>query len=166
MSYSLQPDGKLEHHQTIETTGNTLDVAVTDGLEIIISVDTAHEAASVVSYANDGEATSTRRLLEAFELTASSNGNAVETEKGSMVWLPSQLTGKLEGAVGQINDLPEIPQSPKLGRPSQRKGNYSLLGEFLYGLENLRKKRGAAAAEGEADDESLLAEEVPEEARL
>jgi hypothetical protein len=70
-------------------------------------------------------------------------------------WERSSLAMLLNSAVTVTHDV-ELPS----GDQSKGQGTYSVLGEQLYGLENLRKKRGEQAieAEEEADEGAPVAQ--------
>lgn len=156
LSYTINSEGKLSLRQTMELSGNVLDVAVLPSQQsLVVSLDAAHVSGSTLSY-DTSSAASTPSLV-AFELEVSGDNAS---------WKPSKLSDTLTSAVAQINDVPDVPDVSSSGRQG-RKGAYSPLGEFLYGLENLRKKRGMDAQEAEEDEgEEVLPEgEVPPEVK-
>ncbi|ETN43629.1 uncharacterized protein HMPREF1541_02788 [Cyphellophora europaea CBS 101466] len=143
--YSINAEGKITPSQKLEMDGNILDVAALEAppntSSIAVSIDTAHGAGSTASYMPD---TATKRdPVTVFRLESHENG-----EK----WVPSEQPPTMRTAVAQVGELPGIPEANSSGRLDRRKGPYSPLGEFLYGLENLRKKRGDAAQDPEEDD--------------
>lgn len=140
----------------MELSGNVLDVAVlSDQRSIVVSLDAAHVSGSTLSYSTDSAASSPP--LVAFEMDTSGDG---------ATWKPLRLSDTLLSATAQIDDIPDVPEVSNNARQG-RKGAYSPLGEFLYGLENLRKKRGMDAQEADEDDgeEALPEGEMPPEVR-
>ncbi|RMZ87528.1 hypothetical protein DV736_g5249, partial [Chaetothyriales sp. CBS 134916] len=143
LSFSLGTNGRLNLHQIIETNSNVLDLAsLAERDLIIISLDTAHEKGSTRSF--KAESSSENGSLEAFELET--------TQKGWVVWKPADIVQRLNAAIAGIEDRPVVIEAERTER-QRAKSDYSALGEFLYGLENLRKKRGQTAEDVEAEAE-------------
>lgn len=156
LSYTINKEGRLSLRQTMEVSSNVLDVAVLPSQQsVVVSLDAAHVSGSTQSYDTDSAASTP--LLVAFELEVSGDNTR---------WKPSKLSDTFKSAAAQINDIPDVPDVSSGGRQSRR-GAYSPLGEFLYGLENLRKKRGMDAQEAEEDEgeEALPEGEVPPEVK-
>jgi hypothetical protein len=77
-----------------------------------------------------------------------SEGNG---EQRDLRWMPSELTASLSASLTAGTFA-----VPELASQTNPKATYSVLGEFLYGLENLRKNRSG----GEATEE-LVQDDVP-----
>ena len=102
-------------------------------------------------------------FFETFELFSNisldTNGSAHRPEEeiapSELRWERSSLAMMLNSAAsgGEQAELP-------MEAPSKSKDTYSTLGESLYGLENLRKKRGWNAAE--AEEEEVAEEVIPD----
>ncbi|KIW14818.1 hypothetical protein PV08_07603 [Exophiala spinifera] len=150
--YNLTHQGKLQHHQTIELGGNALDVAVGPALwEMVVSIDTVHKPGSVKEVKQDAVPNSD--FFETFSLfsnlTENTNGTAPKDDDPApeLRWERSSLAVLLNNAVpdSEASDLP-------LEDDSKGKSTYGTLGEQLYGLENLRKKKGDQAVDAEEED--------------
>ena len=153
LSLVLDADGKLRHHQILRVSGNVLDVAeACDEKLIIVSLDSAHVVGSTKVL--DIDRSQANEMLVAFELVG-------EAMSGSE-WRPAQIAGALNVATNQLESMSDVPQPENVER-QRSKGEYSQLGEFLYGLENLRKWRGRAAGEAEGDMDDDEAPETIEE---
>lgn len=158
--YILTQTGLQSGHGTINLSGNVLDVVCLDERkQILVSIDTVHRPCSMKSYRSQPEQASGQ--LQAFNLDINEK-HITTTEK--FRWSEVDLPANFEKI---IETLPEAPTSPH-NDDTVYKGYekiFSPLGEFLYGLENLRKKQGAAAAEAEAAEEAEDAEplEMPVE---
>lgn len=151
LSYNLTNEGKLQHHQTIELGGNALDVAVGPALwEIVVSIDTVHKPGSVKEI--KPEATPKSDFFETFSLFSNraedANGTAPADEQPGpeLRWERSSLAVLLNNAVPIFEKL-DLPQEDD----SKGKGTCSTIGEQLYGLENLRKRRGEQAVDAEEE---------------
>jgi hypothetical protein len=158
LSYSVDVAGKLGLEQVIALHGNALDVAVlADQQSIIVSLDTAHIPNSTMILKSTQESES-KQFFRSFKL---------EVSNTSSQWAETDLLNGLTGKSAELRDLPSIPDAipeAQKGR-SDRKGPYSPLGNFLYGLENLRKKRDFADPDADEEDgeEPLPASELPPE---
>lgn len=128
----------------IPTLGNVLDVTRIDGGRIAVAIDTVHESGSYKSYRPDlGRGSQSIVLFHRQELGEE--------------WQRQSMKFDLEPVVKDIS----VNEQEREGNESQQEKIYSLLGEFLYGLGNLRKWRGKGAEEedDEADqDQEILAE--------
>ena len=105
----------------------------------MVSLDTAHAVGSVKTLNTDP---SIEEMLVAFELVG-------ETLQGSK-WQPSQIAESVS-AVNELDTIPDVLQMDHTERQKSR-SDYGPLGEFLYGLENLRKRRGQVGDDGEDDE--------------
>ncbi|EXJ82435.1 hypothetical protein A1O3_06248 [Capronia epimyces CBS 606.96] len=152
LSYGLTEEGRLRHHQSLTLGGNVLDVGIGPALwDIVVSIDTVHKPGSmrVIRPAETAET----EVFETFELFSDhpSHENGVsEFEKVDGVdlrWEKTSLAILLNEAAlhGEMADVPTEG-------PSKAQTTYSALGESIYGLENLRKKRDSQAQEDEAEE--------------
>lgn len=117
---------------------------VADQQAIIVSLDTAHLPGSTLSIHAASDASTPK--LQAFRL---------HHTNGIASWIPfDEQSSGLSSAVAQVSDLPELPASVVEGSRgrSDRKSPYSSVGNFLYGLENLRKKRDFTGRDAEDED--------------
>ncbi|KAK4943802.1 tRNA (guanine-N(7)-)-methyltransferase non-catalytic subunit trm82 [Elasticomyces elasticus] len=154
LSYNLTDQGELQHHQTLQLGGNALDVAIGPALwEIVVSIDTVHKPGSMRDVGSEEVPKSD--FFETFELFSNISKDAqgtdqpVESPAGrDLRWERSSLAMLLNDAVTVSDDI-ELPVEDL----AKAKGTYSVLGEQLYGLENLRKKRGEQAIQGEEEAE-------------
>ena len=142
---------QLEYQQTILLSGNVLDVAVrfSDSVQAYVSLDNVHEPGSMLT---QDSRTENRELIITLEMDGTTGQ-----------WSACEDGFKCHTSVhSHVVELVPDPQD-QTARSSRARGEYSSLGEFLYGLENLRKKRGIYA---EDVDESVEAtdEVVPENA--
>ena len=147
LSLTLDLGGKLSYHQTVAVSGNVLDVAQAQGQNLlIISLDPAHEVGSMKAF-DTGESLLNETMV-AFKL-----GKQFD----KLEWLPAGIAEPLNAAIIQLENMSEVLETESSER-QRSKGDYSSLGEFLYGLENLRKRRGQALedAEDEVDDDVLI----------
>jgi hypothetical protein len=178
-------DGALELQQTVPLSGNVLDVAVDMPLDsdtrrtyIFVSLDTAHAAGSMLEPATSKTSKVVKALGTADEtlgtgiqmLYTKSSGSKSPDGKQDQYLRECHMTGKLNAMLRDIEGRPTMKLADSNGKavPGEeggkgqsrggRKGAYSQIGEFLYGLENLRKKRGAAAAADDPEGEDAGAE--------
>ena len=170
MSYDIADDGRISRGDIESTAGNVLDIVdIRDGTDstdvslpqadqpgpaIIVTFDTAHRPGSTLDY---------RGSNDRYMIPMAVYG---KTKDGYGGWqLDARRTSRLCDALGKVRDTKPVFNSPASGTGGRqvRKGPYSPLGEFLYGLENLRKKRGGAAVDGEDDGEGGVEAEGPME---
>lgn len=113
---------------------------------IIVSLDFAHNGGSVKDLDTSPE--DEQLLLVAFDLVEQEGHSSWSKHEEFTYTLSSMIT-----RAENLENRPEVTQHDA-SQQQRSKGAYSPLGEFLYGLENLRKRRGTAAddAEGEADE--------------
>ncbi|KIW76600.1 hypothetical protein Z517_09044 [Fonsecaea pedrosoi CBS 271.37] len=167
LSYSINQDGHLKHHQTLTLGGNVLDVTVGPAMwAIVVSIDTIHKPGSIQVLRP--EETPAAEAFETFELFSnlpiddiSTNNNLLGDFNGSeaeLRWETSSLAMLLNSSARDCGR----GTLPSDGR-AKDKGAYSAAGEMLYGLENLRKKRGQAEADAE-EEAGGGAEGVPADA--
>lgn len=142
--------------QMIQLAGNVLDVAVAEaGSFILVSIDTIHQPSSMKARRNaplnQEDAISCFALRDGIRLVAKSEKSTVQEEgEVQLLWTRSALPGTDKAfACKPVMAVIEPEEGGKQNKPYS---NYSKLGEFLYGLENLRKHRGQEDVE--ADEES------------
>ena len=68
----------------------------------------------------------------------------------NLEWTPASIAGPLNAAIMGLENMSEVVERGS-SQQQRSKGEYSSLGEFLYGSENLRKRRGQAADDVEDD---------------
>lgn len=125
----------------VDLPGNVLDVAcMPEQQTIVVSTDNVHKPGSVKQMRTDlaplGES------VISFQLTCKHVTEGNGAERG-LWWKRSDLSAPLSACLTLGTFL-----IPELATQLNAKATYSVLGEFLYGLENLRKNRsGAEAAE-------------------
>ena len=149
LSFQASPDHELTIHQTIPLEGNVLDVAVIEEKQmILVSIDNVHEPGSTKE-SRIGPETVPATVHE-YELVASDSTAKYQ----QMEWM---ATSKLivDEAIWQERNL---DLGMKSFTRAKGRGVYSELGEFLYGLENLRKNRGDIAIEEVAPDSDVQEE--------
>lgn len=129
LSFYFTQEGRLQYRQNIPLGGNVLDVTVNMEKHItaIVSIDNVHVPGSMLKQRTE---TSQSDAIITFELDST-----------SLQWSRSATGFTLTS--GDVQELQEVPSenSTQAARSSRARGEYSTLGEFLYGLENLRKKR-------------------------
>lgn len=159
LSYHLSEKGRLKHHQTLTLAGNVLDVSIGPALwDIVVSIDTVHKPGSVrVIRPEETPATEAFETLELFSNLSGEQSGPNETEPGvgepELRWEKTSLAMLLNEAASNS----KTSEAPSEAPPKSR-GTYSALGENIYGLENLRKKRGSHGQEDEAED---IGDEIP-----
>ena len=153
LSYVLRKDGTLHHQQTVKLSGNVLDVTHAHEEKLImVSLDSAHAVGSMKSMERDSSIGN--EMLVAFEMIGQTLNDTILR--------PAKIVESLNLAISDLSGMPDVPR-PDNVQGKRSRGEYSFLGEFLYGLENLRKRRGAAAADdGEGDDDADEPEDVAE----
>lgn len=150
---------------SLQFAGNVLDVAVGEaGRFIVVSIDTVHQSGSMKSRRN--ELLSQEEAIVCFTRcdephTLASNIITAKQGEGRVqsLWTRSPLPS-LDTALAGENLMAAIEPEEGQHKPHKR---YSKLGEFLYGLENLRKQRGQedpeANEEAGADENGAIYEE-------
>lgn len=150
----LDDDGKLLHHQTLTLAGNVLDVGIgPTQWEIIVSIDTVHGLGSLKTFAQ--WETPAPPMFESFKFPFVPGSIAQREDHVKLQWERTSFARQLNDAASKIQRA-EIPVEPA----TESTGTYSVLGEMLYGLENLRKKRWQELAN--ADEEEPLEEVIAE----
>ena len=143
--------------QIIQLAGNVLDVAVAGaGRLILVSVDTIHQPCSMkarrVELLNREEAIICFALQDITQLGTTHESAFVQEEHEVLpIWTRSTLPVIAKALVCE-------PVIASVGLEEEKKHRthnyYSKLGEFLYGLENLRKQRGQEEIEAEEEPET------------
>ncbi|KAF7170900.1 hypothetical protein CNMCM5623_003366 [Aspergillus felis] len=120
LCFTLESDGSLKAQNSIQASGNVLDLTVpTEGSSIVVSVDTVREAGSTQEWRTAAPSPST--LVEAFRLKPASDG---------LDWEPTSDT-----ITAQINSEGTSEISADLAEKHKKE-----LNDSLYSLGNLRKK--------------------------
>lgn len=140
-----------------------LDVGVGPSLwEIIVSVDTVHTPGSMKAIRP--EEVPNTQFFETFELFSNLSQDPDQevvsedaTPEMDLRWESSSLAMFLNQAAAEV-EKGQLPSETS----SKDKGAFSVAGEILYGLENLRKKRGQAAMEAEQEEAGDEAEVIPD----
>lgn len=162
LSYMLTENGHLKHHQTITLGGNVLDVGIGPALwEIVVSIDTIHTPGSIKTLRTEdippAEAFETFELFSS--LSSETNGSSSQkqvVDRPDLNWERTSLAMLLNSASLSCQRIAVASSTS-----SREGGPYSTLAENLYGLENLRKKRGPNAVEAEEEN---VEETAPAEA--
>jgi tRNA (guanine-N(7)-)-methyltransferase subunit TRM82 len=161
LSLEWSSDQELVYHETVELPGNALDVVVLQGLQtILVSTDNVHIPGSVKRVRVDSDSARLGDSLVSFKLTNEDDLNGQNRAERNLRWA---LCGPIAPETRTLtfgSFVPEVVRQPN------DKATYSVLGEFLYGLENLRKNRSVAeVAEETLHDDALHVEEVVDEMR-
>ena len=164
MSYSLTDTGQLKHHQTLTLGANALAVGIGPALwEIVVSIDTVHRPGSMKVL--DSEEVPKTEYFETFELFSNLPDDASigpsggeDAPEADLRWETSSLAILLNSAASSCakGELPSEPAKDK------NRSAFSPAGEILYGLENLRKKRGQAAVEAEQEEAGVEEAVLPD----
>lgn len=79
---------------------------------------------------------------------------AFTLDPSSGQWQPADILSNLIGSNEQLRDLPDVPVTTQASRSGRgdKISIYSPLGNFLYGLEHLRKKRDFTGPDAEDED--------------
>lgn len=162
MSLEVSPSHGLVHHQTINLQGNVLDVVFMEAKQaMVVSMDNVHEAGSVKIPRTDPLGVG--NSLVAYQLGPENSEAYKSSSRGSepQRWRLSDYTEALFDTI--VFEKDDFPKTDFIGQTNP-KATYSALGEFLYGLENLRKNRsGHEAGEngaGGQDDVEVPAEDA------
>ncbi|KAK2765337.1 tRNA (guanine-N(7)-)-methyltransferase non-catalytic subunit trm82 [Arachnomyces sp. PD_36] len=124
--FSFGLDGVLTPCPPIQLSGNVLDVTCLRDSTIIVSIDNLHEPSSTKTTRTKPESPQT--LLQAFKLTMGKEAlDSVPVLGPTTTSISSQGTG----------DFFSLSEDEK-SKADKRKA----LGDLLYGIENLRKRRG------------------------
>ena len=143
--------------QIIQLAGNVLDVAVAEARRVIfVSIDTIHQPCSMkarrVELLSKEEAIICFALQDITQLGTTHESALVQEEHEVLpIWTRSALPAIVKALVCE-----PVIASVSLEEEKKHKthNHYSKLGEFLYGLENLRKQRGQEEMEAEEEPET------------
>jgi hypothetical protein len=161
LSLEWSSDQELIYHETVELPGNALDVVVLQGpLIILVSTDNVHIPGSVKRERVDSHSARLGDSLVSFKLTNKDDLNGQNRTERNLWWAPCGPIAPETRSLAFGSFVPEVVRQPN------DKATYSVLGEFLYGLENLRKNRSVTdAAEEPLHGDALPVEEVVDEMR-
>ncbi|KAJ9655088.1 tRNA (guanine-N(7)-)-methyltransferase non-catalytic subunit trm82 [Neophaeococcomyces mojaviensis] len=141
---------ELRHVQTLNLDGNALDVVdLREQHAVVVSIDSVHKPCSVKEYRDeDGRDVDpvqifTLRPEQLHEVEAEIFG--VRLERNANL-----VSFRMDGI--SIESLSNKREATGYNQDKGHEKMYSVLGEFIYGLENLRKRRGKATDEEEDDD--------------
>jgi hypothetical protein len=125
--------------------------------EIVVSIDTVHRPGSVKTLRP--EEIPALEMFETFELSSNQSDANGSTGRGEA---NNELRWDRSSLAMLLNDAASVTERVEISAeaPPQSRGTYSTLGEMLYGLENLRKKRGQETAD--ADEEEPLEQAIAE----
>jgi tRNA (guanine-N(7)-)-methyltransferase subunit TRM82 len=143
--------------QIIRLAGNVLDVVVAEaGRLLLVSIDTIHQPCSMKARRN--EPRSQAEAIVCFALQEDVRGEAaneppVVLEEGKVLplWTRSSLPAIDKALACELVTAEVEPEEE--GKRHKPHSVYSKLGEFLYGLENLRKYREQEDLEGDEEPE-------------
>jgi tRNA (guanine-N(7)-)-methyltransferase subunit TRM82 len=134
LNFHVDGSGQLQHRQTITLDGNVLDVSLishSPTVTALVSLDNVHNPGSMV---REKEGGTDRRMI-----------TAIEFDRNDLLWHAQRGTFEIKSQdIEEQGDFPAAHLAQAAGS-SRARGEYSSLGDFLYGLENLRKKRGVQA---------------------
>ena len=143
LSLEWSSDQRLAYHQTVELAGNALDVVVfQEKQSIVVSTDNVHVPGSVKHVRT--ESMPPGNSVVSFELVYNNDLDGQDETQRDLSWKPSDLISPI--ARQSLSPAFGTSLSPQLIRQPNVKATYSVLGEFLYGLENSRKNRNVAEA--------------------
>jgi hypothetical protein len=161
LSLEWSSDQELVYHDTVELPGNALDVVVLQKLQtILVSTDNVHIPGSVKRVRVDSDSARLGDSLVSFKLTNKDDLNGQNRTERNLWWATCVPIATETRSLAFGSFVPEAV------RQLNDKATYSVLGEFLYGLENLRKNRSVTeAAEEPLHGDALPVEEVVDEMR-
>lgn len=143
--FELRDAQNADTIKVIPTTGNVLDVTCIDSKTIAVAVDTVHQSGSYKVYRPDlGHGSQSIELYNRTKLGED--------------WQKQSMNFDLEPIVKDIS----ASKQDKEGNGSKQEKIFSPLGEFLYGLGNLRKWRGKGGEDEDDEvdqDQEILAEQ-------
>lgn len=135
-------DYDISYNQTLKLEGNVLDVTVLGGHDqIAVCVDTVHKSGSHKELRSDEETIASVQIFALSSVLVTANGRQT-----------SSILPVLDRDVEIDTVLPQEPDKSHVpnGDAKQQRGwerSYNSLGELIYGLENLRKRRGTGEDE-------------------
>ena len=157
----IELDGRLTSVVTTSTRGNVLNIAVdTEATKIFVSLDTFHRPGSTKEVLPQAQHI---RPFQVFQYQQEEGGVA-SGHREQPTWLELDSTALNSSSSSEMQTMAEADADVVKGADKKKRGDArQMLSEFLYGLENLRKRRCFASAE---DDDQAEAEveagETPE----
>lgn len=144
---------ELVHMQTFKLEGNVLDIAQVQGTDVLaVSIDTIHKSGSFKEYRIEAE-----EIVPGIQFLSMKGAEIVVDDtvlKGVYLERHSTILP------WSLNPSPYMP-GQGLGAEGESENKtksidkaYSPIGEFVYGLENLRKRRGKTAEDDEEEEEA------------
>lgn len=142
---------ELVHTQTFKLDGNVLDVIHCKGQDILaVSIDTTHKSGSYKEY----------RIASEQDMPGI---QFLNMKRADIIVNESTIQGLYLERSDSISpwDIEKLPPSSSPEDTSKTENDaklktyersYSTIGEFIYSLENLRKRRGKAAEEDEDEE--------------
>ena len=149
---TIDADGRIISVITTSTHGNVLDLAVdTEAAKIFVSLDIFHLPGSMKEVLPSAQDV---RPFQVFR-HRQERGSVASGHPEQPIWVEQDSTVLNTSSSSGMQRLAE--DTNVVEGPSQKKrgGAQRTLSEFLYGLENLRKRRSFASAE---DDDQAVAE--------
>lgn len=154
---------ELLHMQTFKLDGNVLDLVHSQDQNILaVSIDTTHKSGSYKEYRTEAEEDIpgiqflSMKSAEVIADESSFNGVYLERCETITPWFV------------ETSPHDPSPECSGQGESDVKLKNYEKaytpIGEFVYGLENLRKRRGKAAEEEEEEEEDAQGDDVELEA--
>jgi len=151
-------ESELRHAQTLNLAGNVLDVVgLKEQQTVAISIDSVHKTGSFKQHRDEGE--TDVGPIQTFAIQPV-NLHAIEAESWGIRLEENTSPVPFELDNFSIESLSDRREAAGYNQDRGYEKTYSVLGEFVYGLENLRKRRGKAAEE---EDEEEAAGTVEEE---
>ena len=158
---TIDADGRITSVVTTSTRGNVLDVAVdTEATKIFVSLDTFHLPGSTKEVLPPAQDV---RPFQVFQYRQEEGGVA-SGHKEQPTWLELDSTALNGFSSSEMQTMAEADADVVKGSDQKKRGGArQMLSEFLYGLENLRKRRGFASIEdGDQADAEVEAGETTE----
>ena len=137
--------GRITSVVTTSTHGNVLDVAVdTEVARIFVSLDTFHVPGSTKEVLPSSQDVQPFQVFE-FRQEA---GGVVPEHREQPMWVEQGSTVLNSTGSSEMQTMADADANVAEGSDQKKRGGArQTLSEFLYGLENLRKRRGFASAE-------------------
>jgi len=141
----------LRHLQTLKLDSNVLDVVhLREQNVAVVSLDTAHSPGSYKDYCR--EPVPATKAFKSFGIGCGEVMSNTLPVEGVYLEPGSDAALSLEPI--SMETIPDKRQQNETEARAKYEKTYSVLGELVYGLENLRKRRGKAAEDEDdaADD--------------
>lgn len=154
-------DSKLLYEWSLQFAGNVLDVVqVERSDQIAISLDKTHELGSCQRYRHERS----KNCIMLLPLSVIESSQSAGQDSTPVVLNMGDKGTQFSPQSVAIDSLADNHWQTEIdGRGKIAEKSYSALGELLYGLENLRKRRGKAATE---DRDEVEAENEQQEGSL